>query len=151
MIKNDISIKGEYFFYSKGKLIGKQKNTLIYLQVVNLINALLGYTPADTIIRYCALGTGTTPATINDSTLETEGARVYRVDLRRTGNVVTSDFTFTELQAVGTWTEVGLFCGATATDTANTGLLWSRAIITPSIIKASGSELTVRHVTTWSY
>lgn len=151
MIKEQINVKGEYFFYLDKKLIHRQKNVLIYEQTKNLLNVLLGYTPPSMIIRYCALGTDDTAASDSDSTLGAEGARVYRVDLRRTGSVVTSDFTFTELEAVGTWSEVGIFCGTGATDTTDSGLLWSRAVIDPTITKASGSELTIRHVTTWSY
>lgn len=151
MINENINVKGEYFFYLDKKLIRRQKNTLIYEQTKNLLNVLLGYTPPSMIIRYCALGTDDTAATTNDTLLGAEGARVYRVNLTRYGNVVTSDFTFTELLAVGTWSEVGIFCGSGATDTTDSGLLWSRAVLDPTITKASGQELTIRHVTTWSY
>lgn len=146
-----IKLAGRYEFYLDGKKL-LVKNILISTQINHMKNCLLGYVPPDLSIQYCGLGTGTTAASKSDTLLETEGARVYRTNLYGQGDQIISEFTFTETQAIGTWTEVGLFLGSdVATSSADTGRLYSRAIVSPEIEKPSGKELTIRHVTTWEY
>lgn len=134
-----------------GELFHEQKNSLITLQVDKMRELLIGFVPESLILDYCALGTDDTAATSSDTSLGSEGARVYRTNLYGQGDLIIGEYTFTTTEAIGTWSEVGLFCSPTATDTADTGLLWSRAIIVPEIEKPSGKELTIRHVTTFTY
>lgn len=152
MIKENIKLSGIYYFIQDGKIIRTVKNQLIKDQIHHMKNLLLGYVPPDISIRYCAVGTGTTAADEEDSTLETEGDRIYRTNLYGQGNLMISEFTFGQTDAIGTWSEVGIFCGyGVATDVADTGYLLSRAIINPTVTKTSGKELTIRHVLTWNY
>jgi hypothetical protein len=152
MIKEKIGIFGEYQFIIDGKMVRIVKNQLIKERIHSMRNLLLGYIPDDLSIRYCALGTGTTPATEDDETLDTEGARIYRTNLYGSGNIVVAEFTFTSTVAVGTWSEIGIFNGINeATSSADTGYLYSRAILDPTVEKTTGKELTIRHVTTWNY
>ena len=152
MIKENINISGVYQFIQDGKIIATVKNQLIKERIRTMKNLLIGYSHDDIQIMYCALGTGTTPATEDDEKLETEGARIYRTNLYGQSNLMISEFTFTASDGIGTWTEVGIFNGINvATSSADTGYLFSRAIITPAITKTSGKELTIRHVTTWNY
>lgn len=95
-------------------------------------------------IAYFALGTGTTAVTVNDTQLENEGYRqtVASNEIVETGKVRTAT-QIGETFANGTWTEIGVFCGNTATDDANTGKLLSRIILDPPLVKNTNIILTI--------
>lgn len=75
------------------------------------------------IINKALLGTGTTPATANDTKLKTE---TYRNDIASGtagDNIAYITCFFTETEVTGTFTEFGNVIDGTAS--ANTGQLWS--------------------------
>jgi hypothetical protein len=85
-------------------------------------------TPAQTLTTiYGAVGTNVTAPASGDTQLGTELARVVLGSNSRFANVVTMDFFFNTGQGNGTWTEAGLFLGATAA--ANNGSLLSHVAV----------------------
>ena len=77
-------------------------------------------------IKYFAFGTGVTPPTAADETLEAE---VYRKQITQQvidGGTVTSVVSLGALEANYVIREVGVFCGPAATADADSGLMISR-------------------------
>lgn len=85
--------------------------------------------PLSLPLTYCAIGTGTTTPAHTDTTLTTESARA-QITL---GAVVAADSTiqtFMPSAIAGIHIkEVGLFGGATASETADSGTLFSHALL----------------------
>ena len=81
-------------------------------------------------IKYFAVGTDDTPATINDTQL---GAEVYRKQVTQITNpeagIVQSVVSFGSQEANYNIKEIGVFCGPSATSTADTGTLLSRIVV----------------------
>ena len=94
-----------------------------------LVDTLKG-SSSDLEIEYLALGTGNTPITDTDTTLDTEifrTAYTTRDDAAGTG-VLKHTFIVLDSEAVATIEEIGIFGGSTATATADTGTLISRIL-----------------------
>lgn len=88
-----------------------------------------GFDPLDLQIKYIALGDGTTAPTTADTQLENERFRRPISNLIRGSDNVTTITSFLSSQANFRIREVGVFCGAAATATANSGLMISRTIV----------------------
>lgn len=80
-------------------------------------------------IKYFAFGTGTTQPTASDTQLEAE---IYRKQvtqlMQSSAGVVTSVVSLGSLECNYHIKEIGVFCGPSATGTANTGTMLSRVL-----------------------
>lgn len=84
--------------------------------------------PSHTLTNiYGAVGTSATVPASTDTQLGTELARVVLGTNSRAGNVVTLQFFYNTSQGNGTWTEAGLFLGASAG--VNSGNLLSHVAV----------------------
>lgn len=90
---------------------------------------------------YIELGTGTTAPTSGDTALGTPSAGSWRSVTAQTASSSSATFgaVYPAASSNGTWTEVGLFGGATAT--AGSGSLVARIVTT--VTKTSSQVLTV--------
>lgn len=100
-------------------------------------------------IAYFAFGTGTTAPAVTDTALETEVYRkqVTQVTVQSTGSVK-SLVSLGSNECNTTITEIGIFCGPSATSTANTGTLISRIAV--NIVKNSNIVLNITRTDTCS-
>jgi len=90
---------------------------------------------------YVALGTGTTAAANGDTKLETETVRKIVTTLTRNSATIIYRFYFLTGEAVGDFTEWGVFLEATAS--ADSGRLLNRLVPVGGVSKASNEQLTV--------
>ena len=106
---------------------------------------------AGAALTYIAYGTGTTPPTRADTTLEVEEERDTLTALTVTdpGKLVCEHYLDTTAANGHTLTEIGLYGGATASSTPDSGSLYSRAILSTPIIKTSDIACTVWWELTW--
>jgi len=100
----------------------------------------------DLEIKYLALGTGNATITDSDTVLDSEIFRTAPSAAHArvaTGQIETS-FTVLDTEAVGDLKEIGIFCGSSATGSADTGTLLSRVLWTKT--KSASEELTIKRV-----
>lgn len=93
-----------------------------------------------------ALGTGTTPAAAGDTTLETEGARALLSSRSYNDDKAYYTAFYGLADAVGTWSEMGLFINADDA-TPDDGVLWDRTLL--SIVKTGAQSLTIDYEDTF--
>ena len=105
------------------------KNAITDVAINQLIGTLLGDAP-DLEIKYLAIGTGSAPINNADTQLGTEIFRTppTTAPTETANNEVTTIFTVLDSEAVANWKEIGIFVGASATSTANTGTMLSRIL-----------------------
>ena len=117
------------------------KNRLTNVALDKIINILDNIDP-NLDIKYVAIGTSN--AALNDADTQL-GAEIFRAQFDTSNNTATGTFvtTFTVLdsEAVGSWQEIGIFCGDSATSTANTGTMLSRILF--SRTKTALEEVTI--------
>jgi len=156
MIKLDMSNEvfgwsGKYEIKIKNIHTGKVRTKKFHNRLMNaafqeIVKPLTG-TAANIEIKYLALGTGTTAVTDNDAALDTEVFRVADSSLSATATgQVTSEFVVLAPEAVATIEEIGIFCGTSATLTANVGIMMSRILW--HHVKTSSEEITFRRIDT---
>ena len=129
---------------------GKLKKKIVFNRVMDvglnaLADTLVGTTP-DLEIKYLAVGTDNTLVTDNDAQL---GAEIFRTPpvsgpLRTTVGQIETEFILLDSEAVGSLREVAIFVGATATGTANSGVLLSRILW--SYEKTNSEEITIKRI-----
>lgn len=129
-------LEGRYKITIKNKKTGEikheyVKNRLTDLYLNNVVSMLYSQYVTNFNIKYMAFGTSDTAVANDNTRLSWEVYRVtptlnsYRSD---TGQVTTL-FTLTENEINGTnIEEIGIFCGDSATNTEDTGLLLSRIL-----------------------
>lgn len=105
----------------------------------NILGKLNGDTTVSLEIKYLAVGTGSTPATISDTALETEIFRSVPTYQTIQGNTLQTTWVLLVSQANAHLREIGVFIGE-ATATADSGTLMSRINI--DIEKTSAQEVT---------
>jgi hypothetical protein len=76
-------------------------------------------------LTYHAIGTGATAPALTDTTLTTETARKTWTSIIQTGRVVTFSVFYLASEATADLKEAGVFGGATASGTANSGEMFS--------------------------
>lgn len=97
----------------------------------------------DTGLKFLEVGTGSTPAALGDTGLQTGIARSAVSDPPlRTANVIQFRAFFAAASVTALIKEVGLFGHSTATATLGTGILFNRAIVTFNNV-AGTKDLTV--------
>lgn len=144
---NDMKWQGKFFITISNSKIGSVENIELNNQIItgrfsDIVNVLAGLTP-NLQIRYLAVGTGTNAVTGTETQLQTE---VYRTPVTTTNNpsngVLYTTFNILETEYVGQIEEVGIFCGTSATPTANTGILLARLLWSHN--KTSGEKINFR-------
>lgn len=90
---------------------------------------------------YLALGTGTTPAAAGNTKLETESERKIITTRSRSSATLIYRTYYLVGEAVGNFTEWGLFFAATTTK--DSGRLFNRILPAGGVSKASNEQLTV--------
>lgn len=132
------NLRGEFVIECRtpdGRLLGRDvvKNQLTAINQTIRTQMLMGtYTGAlDALqIKYFALGTGTTPATVNDTQLVAEVLRKPLTQISNpTPGQVLSVVAFGATEANFNIREIGVFGGADATTAANSGTLLARVVV----------------------
>lgn len=104
------------------------KNRITNTALQAIINILDNIDP-NLDIKYLAIGTDGTALNDNDTQL---GNEIFRTQFLTSDNDATGQFTTTfavlDSEAVAQWEEIGIFCGDSATSTANTGIMLSRIL-----------------------
>ena len=112
--------------------------------VARLLAENVGY---DTGLTYQAIGTGTTTPSVTDTVLDTETARRSITTRGETTTRIAAFFTFFPFPDVGAQIdEVGVFGHSTASATADSGVLFSRATL--SLTNTDDNNLVVSYVLT---
>lgn len=114
-----------------------------------LVAAFLGEESGyDTGITYCAIGTNNAAVAVGDTTLGTEaGTRQAITTESRASNVLTLRTFFTAAQSTINMKEAGLFGHSTAGAGANSGVLFSHALVAYDN-SGAGSDITITWVIT---
>ena len=136
--------------YRNGKLFKHDliKNIITDVALNKEIEILLGNAP-DLEIAYMAFGTDNTTPTASDTTLGSESARYQPTTaFARNGVGVTEgSFFLTSSDLVGVnIEEIGVFCGSSATASADTGTLLSRILW--SFSKTANDEIEITRTDT---
>jgi hypothetical protein len=139
---NKAAISGKYDIYINGKFMGTIKNRIMDTVLEQLVACYKG-NAADVEIKYLALGTDSTAVTDSDTTL---GAEIFRTPISTqtdvdTGEILT-EFIVLDTEAVAQIEEIGIFGGATANASADTGTLISRILWSKN--KTNSEEITFR-------
>lgn len=122
------------------------KNKIVDAALDNLIKPLWDNSALDMMIRYFAVGTSNTAVQNTDTKLIAEYFRTPPTIASAKTNTgeVTTEFVLLATEANTQLEEIGIFCGATATGTADTGILLSRLLW--SHFKTSSEEITFSRV-----
>jgi hypothetical protein len=142
--------EGKWIITTKNKVDGKitqetVKNRVMDSALDALANCLLGITP-DFEVAYMALGTGNSPISDLDVTLNTEIFRTAPTvaPVKTNTGEITTEFTLLDSEAVATIEEIGIFCGSSATASANTGNLLSRILWRK--VKTANEEISFKRI-----
>lgn len=142
-MKNITKLKGHWRIEIReaGKLarVIELDNKLTEAYRQNILGKLKGDTTVSLEIKYLAVGTGSTPATISDTALETEIFRSVPTYQTIQENTLQTTWVLLVSQANAHLREIGVFIGD-ATATADSGTLMSRINI--DIEKTSAQEVT---------
>ena len=124
---------GTFKIRIKNTLTGEITDEIVKNRITNtalnaMINTLDDIEP-QLNIKYLAIGTGSTAIDDADTQLDTEIARVQFTSSNLTAiGEFTTEFVVLDSEAVATWAEIGIFCGDTATSSANTGIMLTRIL-----------------------
>ena len=153
MIRDSIRLNGKFTLsrmnngieiarYSTPNLVTNAGKNL----VAQVLLDIEGY---DTGLTFAALGSGTTTPAASDTELDTEESRQPVSSRRPPPGAVAAFFTFFPSTDVpSTIEEVGMFGHSTASSTADSGVLFSRALL--SVTPMAGEDLTLSYVLTVS-
>lgn len=135
----EITVKRNGIIISKDVV----KNLIMDIVLDEMSGQLVGE-PSDLEIKYCALGTGNTAPTGSDTLLDTEIYRGYRTDLFEFNAEVVSEFIFLTGEGTGAIKEIGIFGGASATSSVDSGRLLARFLY--DRVKTANDEWIVRRM-----
>ena len=146
-----MKLKGHYLITAHdaktGRLLWSQRidNQLMAINQTIRTQMLLGTwsgSADDIQIKYFAFGTGSTAVTVNDTKLDSESFRKVATQVTNPSDgVVKSVCALTTGEANFVIKEIGVFCGSTATASADTGTMISRILV--NIDKNSNIALNV--------
>jgi len=151
MINDLLGWSGSFVIKSTNLKTGEVTENTVKNRITNtalqaIINILDNVDP-DLDIKYLAIGTDNTPLNDNDTQL---GNEIFRTQFLTSNNSATGQFTTTfavlDNEAVGQWEEIGIFCGNSATSTANTGTLLSRILFSRN--KSNLEEIDISRIDT---
>ena len=142
-MRENIGFKGHWTIEIRqdGKVIKTLDfdNILTNLYKQDVLNQLKGDAFASLQIKYLAIGTGTNPASVSDTQLQTEVFRMIPTSSSKTSDYVQTIWVIPTNVGNFTYKEIGVFAGS-ATATANSGTLLSRVNV--NIEKNSSMEIT---------
>jgi len=121
-MKDQINLVGEVQILKNGEVVLEKKNLIVQVGKNFLANAVIN---ASSPFVAIAIGTGTTPADISDTTLETEIARTAFTTSSVAANVVSLSNTYPAGTGTGTITEAGIFTNATSGGTMLSHIVFS--------------------------
>lgn len=136
---------GEFQIFINGKHVKTICNRVMDAALNKMANILAGVSP-DLQIKYLAVGTSNTSVTNTQTQL---GAEIFRTipvtspTLTATGEI-TTEFILLESEAIGNIEEIGIFCGASATSTTNSGTMLSRILWKKT--KTNSEEITIKRI-----
>jgi len=144
-IKENVGVSGTWLFVWRDKdgniLETREEHNLITQSGLEALAALfIGELPQSNAI-FLALGTGETAAASGDKKLEAEGFRKALTSKTRNLNEVRLRFFLTTSEAIGEWSEMGVFLAGT--EMKDSGWNLNRILPSGGIRKASNQTLTV--------
>lgn len=145
-MKAELKLKGTYTIraWKDGKLVRERKiENLVVNQALGLFtDAMSGGSP-QLEIDTCAIGTGTTAPTPQDTSLENQTVGgIQRAEITKTETTVLIKFFIPDATLPnGSYSEFGIFAGPT---------MFARSIIDPAFTKASGEDLSIDYQITLS-
>jgi hypothetical protein len=151
LIKDKLKVIGKYEIFENGKKIKEFNNLITNILLDEMISILAGYA-SNIDIRYLAVGTDNTAVAADDIVLGAEFKRTKYISRELTspptyGEIVT-DFYLSAGEGNTTIEELGIFCGNTATENADSGNLISHVLW--NYTKTSSVELLIRYTVTLS-
>ena len=136
---DSIKIKGKIQIFRNG-VLEYEKNNMVVNTGLNLLADLVK--GASSPLSHIEVGSGTTPVTEFDTTLETPILRKAVTDMDAVDNVLTVETQYEDYEANTTWGECGCFNAAVA------GTMFNRINIT--FTKTAGDVVIVRFTFTFT-
>lgn len=140
----EVSVSGKWSLTWQnpdGNIIAREEKNLITQSGLNALAAIFcGEIPADNAI-FIALGTGTAAAVSGDTKLGDEGYRKIITSKGRNLNELRIRFFIPTTEAIGNWSELGVFLAATSV--SGSGQLLNRVLPSGGISKAANQTLTI--------
>lgn len=130
-----INLKGEVEILLNDKVVLEKKNLIVQVGKNFLASAIINSSASPFVA--IAIGTNSTPAGVNDTTLGTELVRAAYTTSSVSTNVVSLSNTFAAGTGTGTITEAGIFNNATSGGTMLSHVVFS------AIGKSANDSLTI--------
>jgi hypothetical protein len=121
-MKDQINLVGEVQILKNGEVVLEKKNLIVQAGKNFLASAVIN---SSTPFVGMAIGTGTTPASTSDTTLETEIARAAFTSSSVSTNVVSLSNTYAAGTGTGSISEAGIFTNATSGGTMLSHVVFS--------------------------
>ena len=145
---SSVGVRGDVTIRIDDAIVAEGRNLVVTAGLNQLASALIGADTFSASTWYLELGTGTTAVNASDTALVTPDTATWRVaTVAEVSSATTTLETFYPTSvANGSWTELALFTGATAT--AGSGTLFARILTSWS--KTSSQTATVSWTVTLS-
>jgi hypothetical protein len=134
-MKDTISLVGEVEILLNNQVVLEKKNLIVQVGKNFLASAVINNSTSPFVGM--AIGTGTTAASLSDTTLQTESARAAFTTYSVTTNVVSLSNTYAAGTGTGALTEAGIFNNATSG-----GTMLSRVVFS-AVNKSAADTLTI--------
>lgn len=153
-LKENQTMKGVWKFTIRDAATGKIKRVHTYENLIptagrnNVAKALAGDLSviADAEINFTSLGTDGTAPTNGDTTLGTETFRKAVASTTSSTNQLFVTAFYTAPEVSGTFSEAGLHIAGTGA--VDSGTLFSRVVLSPSVVKSVSETLTIDYTVT---
>ena len=125
---SSVGVRGDVTIRIDDAIVAEGRNLVVTAGLNQLASALIGADTFSASTWYLELGTGSTAVNASDTALVTPDTATWRVaTVAEVSSATTTLETFYPTSvANGSWTELGLFTGATAT--AGSGTLFARIL-----------------------
>lgn len=134
-MKDTINLVGEVEILLNNQVVLEKKNLIVQVGKNFLASAVINNSTSPFVGM--AIGTGTTAASLSDTTLQTESARAAFTTYSVTTNVVSLSNTYAAGTGTGALTEAGIFNNATSG-----GTMLSRVVFS-AVNKSAADTLTI--------
>jgi hypothetical protein len=134
-MKDTISLVGKVEILLNNQVVLEKKNLIVQVGKNFLASAVINNSTSPFVGM--AIGTGTTAASLSDTTLQTESARAAFTTYSVTTNVVSLSNTYAAGTGTGALTEAGIFNNATSG-----GTMLSRVVFS-AVNKSAADTLTI--------
>lgn len=122
-MKDQINLVGEVQILKNDEVVLEKKNLIVQVGKNFLASAVINASASPFVA--IAIGTGTTPADISDTTLETELTRAAFTTSSVAANVVSLSNTYAAGTGTGSISEAGIFTNATSGGTMLSHVVFS--------------------------